>query len=382
MLPRHAAATIARLARGFPVLTITGPRQSGKTTLVRDCFPDLAYVSLEDPEQRLFASEDPRRFLSKYHQGAIFDEAQNVPELFSYLQTVVDLNRPKGNFVLTGSQNLTLSATVSQSLAGRTAVIELLPMSLAELRESAATPASLDELLFTGLYPRIYADDVAPEDWYPSYVVTYLERDMRQLSAIQDLNAFQRFFRLCAARTGQLLNLSSLAQDCGVAHGTAQHWLSILEASYLVFRLTPHFENFGKRLIKSPKLYFYDTGLAASLIGIQSPEQMAIRPERPALFETLVVGEFLKRSLNAGRRPNIHFWRDNIGTEVDLLVEQGGLLFPAEIKSGATMQTDFLRSLHKWVGYAGARAGAPALIYGGDESYERQGVQVISWRNL
>lgn len=382
MIPRHAAATIDRLKRGFPVLTITGPRQSGKTTLVRACFPEVPYVSLEDPEQRLFAAEDPRGFLAKYRQGAIFDEAQNVPELFSYLQTVVDLQRPAGNFVLTGSQNLTLSATVSQSLAGRTAVLELLPLSLAELRESGASPASLDEVLFTGLYPRLHTDNVSPDDWYTSYMVTYLERDMRQLSAIQDLNSFQRFFRLCAARTGQLLNLSSLAQDCGVAHGTAQHWLSILEASYLVFRLTPHFENFGKRLIKSPKLYFYDTGLAASLIGIQSPAQMTIRPERPALFETLVVGEFLKRALNAGRRPNLHFWRDNIGTEVDLLVEEGGLLFPAEIKSGATMQIEFLRSLHKWVAYAGARAGGPALVYGGDESFERQGVQIISWRSL
>jgi predicted AAA+ superfamily ATPase len=255
-------------------------------------------------------------------------------------------------------------------------------MSVAELREAGVAPRSLDELLFKGLYPRIHAGNVAAEDWYPSYVVTYLERDMRQLSAIQDLNAFQRFFRLCAARTGQLLNLSSMAQDCGIAHGTAQHWLSILEASYLVFRLTPHFENFGKRLIKSPKLYFYDTGLAANLIGVQNPAQMAIRPERPALFETLVVGEFLKRALNAGRRPNLYFWRDNIGTEVDLLVEEGGLLFPAEIKSGATMQPEFLRSLHKWSAYTGERAGVPALIYGGDESYERQGVQVISWRNL
>jgi predicted AAA+ superfamily ATPase len=314
--------------------------------------------------------------------GAIFDEAQNVPELFSYLQIVVDLQRPAGNFVLTGSQNLTLSATVSQSLAGRTAVLELLPLSLAELRESGASQTSLDDVLFTGLYPRLHTDNISPNDWYTSYMVTYLERDMRQLSAIQDLNSFQRFFRLCAARTGQLLNLSSLAQDCGVAHGTAQHWLSILEASYLVFRLAPHFENFGKRLIKSPKLYFYDTGLAASLIGIQSPAQMMIRPERPALFETLVVGEFLKRALHAGRRPNLHFWRDNIGTEVDLLVEEGGLLFPAEIKSGATMQIEFLRSLHKWVTYAGSRAGVPALVYGGDESFERQGVHIISWRSL
>jgi predicted AAA+ superfamily ATPase len=382
MIPRHAAQTLARLAKSFPVLTVTGPRQSGKTTLVRASFPGLPYVSLEDPEQRLFAAQDPRRFLARYRDGAIFDEAQNVPDLFSYLQTKVDLDRPRGRFVLTGSQNLALSARVSQSLAGRTAVMELLPLSLAELREVRLTPATLDDVLFKGLYPRLHADAVSAGDWYSAYVMTYLERDMRQLSAIQDLNTFQRFFKLCAARTGQLLNLSSMAQDCGIAHGTAQSWLGVLEASYLAFRLTPHFENFGKRLVKSPKLYFYDTGLAANLLGIRNPEQLSIRPERPALFETLIVNEFMKRALNAGRRPGLFFWRDNLGTEVDLLIEEGTQLFAAEIKSGSTFQPEFLRSLTKWMAYAGRRAGRPALIYGGDDSYEREAANVISWRSL
>lgn len=382
MLPRQAQATLRKLADGYPVLLVTGPRQSGKTTLTRATFAAKRYVSLETPEERRFATEDPKGFLDRFPDGAIIDEAQHCPDLFSYIQTRVDLAERPGEFVLTGSQNVGLVARVTQSLAGRVARVELLPLARRELAAGEAVPSNLDELLFCGSYPALYARAVEPLDWYSNYVATYLERDVRQLANVHDLMVFQRFLRLCAARTGQLLNLSSLASDCGVAQGTARAWLSVLQASYLAFLLPPHHENFGKRLIKSPKLYFHDTGLAANLIGIQAPDHLAIRPERPALFETFVVNEFLKRRYNQGLPSNLHFWRDNIGTEVDLVLEEGAQLFPAEIKSGRTISDDFFAGLRKWGKYAGKRSGAPALVYGGDESYMRSGVHVISWRDL
>lgn len=381
MIARAAHTLLNSLAKRFPILMLTGPRQSGKTTLARHAFPRHAYVSLEDPDQRLIATQDPRGFLKRYEAGAIIDEAQHAPDLFSYLQTMVDATPTAGRFILTGSQNLSLTGSTSQSLAGRAAIVQLLPLSLAELRTSAFRPVSLDVLMFHGGYPAIHANQMDAAHWFSSYVATYLERDVRQLSSIQDLNIFQRFTRLCATRTGQILNLSAVASDCGVAFGTARAWLSILESSYLVFTLKPHFSNFGKRLVKAPKLYFHDTGLAAHLMGIENPDHLSVRPERPALFETLVVNEFLKRRFNQGLRSNLYYWRDNIGTEVDLILEEGAQLFPAEIKSGGTFQPESLRALQKWRGYAG-ESGTPALIYGGDDSFEFQGTQIISWRSL
>lgn len=382
MIPRQAATTLARLAHGYPVLVLTGPRQAGKTTLARAAFAGKRYVSLESPDERQFAAEDPRGFLARFPDGGIIDEAQHCPSLFSYLQTLVDLDGRMGLFVLTGSQNFGLLAEITQSLAGRAGVVQLLPFGLAELSAAGIAPAMLDELLLRGLYPPLYDRPLETDSWYASYVMTYLERDVRQLANVHDLNLFQRFLRLCAARSGQLLNLSNLALETGVSANTARNWLSILEASYLIHLLPPHHRNLGKRVVKTPKLYFFDSGLAAALMGIRTTEQMALHPQRGSLFETFVVAEFLKRRFNAGLSSNLYFWRDNSGTEVDLLVEEGAALHPVEIKSGQTYTPDMAAALNKWRRYAGECAGPPRIVYGGGESFQRSGVRVRSWREL
>jgi predicted AAA+ superfamily ATPase len=382
MVPRTAAQTLTRLASGFPVAVVTGPRQSGKTTLARTTFPDLRYVSLEDPNERAFAHDDPIGFLDRFSDGVILDEVQHCPDLLSYLQTRVDRNQAMGRYVLTGSQNFSLMSRIAQSLAGRAGVLQLLPFSLTELRSARALPGSLDEVLYRGLYPPVNVRDVDVATWYASYVATYLERDLRQVAAIQDLAVFQRFVRLCAARTGQLLNLSSLANDCGIAQGTARSWLGVLQASYIAFLLPPHHRNFGKRLVKTPKLYFHDTGLAAALLNVQGTDHMAIHPARGALFETLVINEFLKARFHRALNSNLFFWRDNVGNEVDLLREQGSSLEGVEIKSGQTLQDEHFAGLRRWVALAGHSAGPASLIYGGSDSYTRGGLRVISWREL
>lgn len=382
MIPRSAITTLDRLARGFRVLIITGPRQSGKTTLSRAAFPDKPYVSLEASNERIFAATDPKDFLARFPDGAILDEVQHVPELLSHIQTLVDEDRRPGRFVLTGSQNFGLISRITQSLAGRAAVLHLLPLSRYELSRAGIEPANLDELLFKGLYPALYDQPVTPTDWHASYVTTYLERDVRQIANVHDLLQFQRFIGLCAARTGQLLNLASLASDCGIAQGSARSWLGVLQASYIVFLLPPHHENLGKRLIKTPKLYFHDTGLAAFLMGVQDARHMSIHASRPALFETFIVGEFLKHRFNAGLPSNLFFWRDNIGTEVDVLVEDGSGLFPIEIKSGSTVSEDFFTGLRRYLKYAGHRATGAGLVYGGEDSYTRSGFTVRSWKNV
>ena len=381
MIPRVLTSTIQRLAKGFPVLVLTGPRQSGKTTLVRDTFPDKPYVSLENPDTRLFACEDPRGFLARYLDGAVFDEVQRAPELLSYIQGIVDEQRTPGRYILTGSQNFALSRHVTQSLAGRAGIAQLLPLSGSELVAEGLLASGLDHWLFTGGYPALRSTSVTPSDWFASYVATYLERDVRDLTSVRDLITFQRFLRLCAARTGQLLNLSSLATDCGVAQSTATAWLSILEASYIVFRLTPHFANFGKRLIKSPKLYFHDTGLAAFLLGIQTPEQLATHSVRGALFETMVVAEYLRARWNRGNVANIYFWRDSTGNEIDLLLDEAGLLRPVEIKSGQTVASDMFRALKKWQIISGSTVELN-LVFGGEGAYIRSGVHVTGWREM
>ncbi len=381
MIPRHAAPRLLRLLQGFPVVTVTGPRQSGKTTLVRQLMPDRPYVSLESPAAREFARSRPAEFLHQYPDGAVIDEAQHAPELFSEMQGVVDAAGRMGLFVLTGSQNLSLLSRITQSLAGRTALVELMPLSVAELRGAGLLPQDYAGLLTKGFFPAVYARDLDPFEWLQSYLVTYAERDARQLAAVQDLGAFQRFLRLVAARTGQLLNMQSLASDVGISDKTVKHWLSILETCYLIHYVRPHFANFGKRLVKMPKLYMTDVGLAAALVGIQNESQMQAHPLRGPLFETLVVNEFLKNRRNAGLRDPLYFWRDNIGTEVDLIIERGHEIAAVEIKSGPTVASDAFRNLHKWRAYATERgefsAVYPGLVYGGSERFTREGVDVL-----
>ena len=386
MIARQAAPRILRLLQGFPVVTVTGPRQSGKTTLVRALLPDRPYVTLEASAQREFARRQPADFLRQFPQGAIIDEAQNAPELFSEIQVVVDASGQMGQFVLTGSQNLSLLARVTQSLAGRTALVELLPLSITELRAAGLLEDTYAAHLVKGFFPPVYARPLEPHEWLQSYLVTYAERDARQLSAIQDLGAFQRFLKLTAARSGQLLNMQSLGNDAGIADKTVKHWLSILETCYLIHYVRPHIAKFGKRLVKMPKLYMTDVGLAAALLGIQSAEQMQVHPLRGALFETLVVNEFLKTRCNLGLREPLYFWRDNIGTEVDVIMERGREIAAVEIKSGSSVASDAFGNLKKWQKYATDRGSFtaiyPGLVYGGETRFTREGVDVMPWAGL
>lgn len=382
MFDRTLSLTLNRLAQSFPVVAVTGPRQSGKTTLVRRVFSDKPYVSLEDPAERAFALEDPRGFLARFAAGAIFDEAQRWPDLFSYLQGMVDADRSPGRFILTGSQQFGLLSGVTQSLAGRVGMTRLLPLALGELPTGDVESLGLDGLMLRGLYPALHAQPVMPEDWFASYVATYVERDVRQVLNVQDLSAFQRFLRLCAGRTGQLLNLSALAGEAGIAQSTARAWMSVLEASDLVYLLPPYHRNFGKRVVKSPKLYFVDVGLACWLLGIRSVDVLNLHPLRGALFETWVVGEFLKARLNAGQPPDLYFWRNNNGLEADIVFEVAGCLQTVEIKSGQTVTPDYIRAGQKAARFADGEALLPWLIYAGKESYERSGVRVMGWQAL
>jgi hypothetical protein len=382
MISRHATATLQTLAKGYPVLAITGPRQSGKTTLARSTFPGKPYVSLEDLDTRAFAQEDPRGFLARFSDGAILDEAQRCPALFSYLQTRVDTDKRMGAFVLTGSQQFGLLSNITQTLAGRVGLVQLLPFSLLELQQAKLLPGSLDELLWRGLYPPLYDRELAPAQWFSNYVTNYVERDVRQIIEVQNLSLFQRFLKMCAARCGQLLNLSALANDCGVTHKTITAWLSVLEAGYVVFLLQPHHQNFGKRLVKTPKLYFHDTGLAAYLMGIADAQHLSIHSARGALFENWVISELLKNRFNQGLTANLYFWRNNTGEEVDVLIEHGDKLTPVEVKSGKTFNAEFLSGLNKWARYAGDAALPAHLVYGGDDSMQRSDVAVHGWQDV
>jgi predicted AAA+ superfamily ATPase len=382
LIPRQAAPVLERLARGYPLVAVTGPRQSGKTTLVREVFRDKPYVSLEDLDEREFAESDPRGFLERFTDGAVLDEVQRCPPLFSFLQTRVDEDRRPGLFVLTGSQQFGLLSSVTQTLAGRIAVVPLLPFSLGELQAVDQAPATLEALLFQGLYPPIYDRGLDAAIWYKNYVLTYVERDVRQMVNVRDLSTFQRFVRMCAARTAQLLNLSGLAVDCGITHNTAASWLSVLEASFILHLVQPYHGNFGKRLVKTPKLFFYDPGLAAWLLGIQDAEQLAVHPQRGALFESWVVAELLKARFAHGMASNLFFWRDRTGHEVDLLIEQGAALTPVEIKSGRTVASDFFKGIDDWRRISGQAETAAWLVYGGEREQSRARVHVLPWRSI
>lgn len=387
LVPRAARSLLDEVRTGYPVVNLTGPRQSGKTTLAQLAFADKPYVSLETPDDREFAHNDPRGFLARFPAGAIIDEVQHVPALLSWIQTEVDARQQMGRYVLTGSQNLSLMAHIGQSLAGRSALIQLLPLSLAELGAAgrlSTDEQALDATLLRGGYPSLYARPVAPARWYADYVMSYLERDVRQITQVHDLSAFQRFLKLCAGRTGQLLNLASLAVETGIAQSTARAWLSVLQASYVVFLLPPHHRNLGKRVVKTPKLYFIDTGLAASLLGITEPAQLAPHPLRGALFETLVVSEFLKARFNAGWPSNLYFWRDNVGLEVDLLLETPEALLPVEIKSTATVRGELFAGLRKWCAVAAAAGDAvdtPRLVCAAPDNHHREGIAVRRWQD-
>lgn len=382
MIPRLAQKTLRTLAKEFKIVGVVGPRQSGKTTLVRFTFPEMPYVNLEDPDRRAFAQEDPRGFLNGYQDGAVFDEIQRCPDLFPYLQGIVDETGRVGHFILTGSQHFGLMEQVSQSLAGRVGFLELLPFSFMELEAERLVPESFDQLLFSGAYPPIFDPGAAPERWYNAYISTYLERDVRQIVNIRDLSAFQRFLKLCAANVGQLLNTSRIGADCGVNHSTVRTWLNVLEVSGIVCLLRPHFKNFRRRLVKTPKIYFTDTGLCARLLGIESYAHVSSHPLRGALFENWVIVEALKMRLNQGKESNLYFWRNHIGQEIDLIADHGAKLMPVEIKSGQTIARDWLKKLDAWMDLAGSASEPAWLVYGGEESYLRSGIHVLSWRLL
>ena len=380
MIERQIAPHLVELFRQYPFVTVTGPRQSGKTTLCRATFPDLAYVDLDAPDERDFATSDPRRFLGRFGGGAILDEVQRVPELLSYLKVLGDEDGGNSLFVLTGSQQFGLSEAIGQSLAGRTALLRLLPFSMDERRRAGASGA-VDDILYSGFYPRIHDRKLEPRQALGDYFETYVERDVRRVGEIHNLSAFRRFVRLCAGRVGQLANLTSLGADAGVSRATARNWLTLLEASYIVFQLRPFFSNIRKRLIKSPKLYFYDVGLAAYLIGIEHAGQVATHPLRGALFENAVVAEALKHRFNRGRRSNLSFFRDSRGLECDLLYENGDGIAAIEIKSGTTIASDYFSALRR-VASILPRVTRRIVVYGGDDRQERSDAEVLPLRHL
>jgi hypothetical protein len=380
LIPRRLEPRLVQLAGQFPVVCLVGPRQSGKTTLARHVFPRKAYVSLEDLDEREHAREDPRGFLARFADGAVLDEVQRVPELFSYLQTLVDADRVPGRWVLTGSQNFLLMERVSQSLAGRAAPLHLLPLSMAELRAGGADAGRWQERLFQGFYPAVHGHGLDPADYYRAYVATYVERDVRELTRVGDLEAFSRFVRLCAGRSGQLVNHSGLAADAGVSQPTAKQWLSILQTSGLVALLRPHYENFSKRLIKTPKLYWLDSGLLCHLLRVTGPGELDTLPEKGALFESFVVAELFKAFAHRGLEPDVFFWRDSTGREVDAVAERGRRRLPLEVKASMTVQKGFFKHLDFWRELDTLdRSGGGALVYAGARRMTRRGHEVVPW---
>lgn len=381
-IPREISGCIRETMKMYPVVTLTGPRQSGKSTLLKHLFPEFAYVSMEDPDIRAIVLNDPRRFLETYSENVIIDEAQKTPEIFSYLQTHVDKTDKTGMYILSGSHNFLLLQNLSQSLAGRTAVLNLLPLTRKELNASNLLDSDIDCQIHKGFYPRIYNKNIPPERYYSDYVQTYVERDVRDVLRVADLNKFIRFLRLIACRIGQLINLTSLATEAGMATSTVENWLSVLEASFICYRLEPYFNNFNKRITKSPKLYFYDTGLASYLIGLNTAEEVGTSYLRGQLFENLVINQFLKDCLNRGKRPELSFWRDSQGNEVDLLVGTGENIQAYEIKSGATFSSTYFKGLKYWSKISGTSTDRLNVIYTGETTLETTEGKLLSFPHL
>lgn len=379
MITRDLTDRLRAAAKSFPAVTVTGPRQSGKSTLCQAVFLKHDYANLEAPDVRAFAMEDPRGFLAQYENGAILDEVQRCPELPSYLQGLIDKDPAPGKWILTGSQNLVLLESVSQSLAGRTSVLHLLPLARSEVRRFKGYPKDLDEALLAGGYPRIFDQKLSPADWLGSYVGTYLERDVRTIKNVGDLVAFQRFTELCAGRTAQLLNLSALAADAGISQPTAKAWLSVLETSFIVFRLPSLHANIRKRLVKMPKLHFYDTGLACWLLGIRNADQLARHPLRGSIFETWVVSEVLKHRTNQGERGGVFFYRDQHGTEADLVVDGGTQRLLVEAKGGQTATKEMLSTARRIQAALGDLPCQAVVAYGGQSRQTRHDVLLLPW---
>jgi len=381
MINRELTGKLTQLLALYPIVSLTGPRQSGKTTLVKYVFKSLPYVSLENPDDRSLALNDPKKFLANYPDGAIFDEVQRVPELFSYLQGIVD-NNQDAKFVLSGSQNFLLSEQIGQTLAGRVGILKLLPLSMLELDKAKLLSGTFEEVAFHGFYPRMFDKKIKSEDFYPYYLQTYVERDVRQLSQIGDLHTFEIFLKLCAGRVGQLLNLSGLSNDCGISVNTVKSWLNILETSYITFRLYPHYKNFNKRLVKMPKLYFYDTGLLSYLLGIKHASQVQLHFAKGAIFENLVIAEFIKQTYHAGRESAIYFWRSHKGKEIDLIIENAGKLTPVEIKSGVTRSVNYFENLMYWNKLSKNDPQKSYVVYAGDSDQLTKEGNLISWMSF
>jgi predicted AAA+ superfamily ATPase len=382
MIRRLIAKNLTRLASQYPVITITGPRQSGKTTLCKALFPKYGYANLEALDTRQLAITDPRGFLAKYTDGVILDEVQRAPELTSYIQELVDAKEESGKFILTGSQQFEILNTINQSLAGRSAILKLMPLAYEELYSQQEMAQSIEEILYTGFYPRIHSQHLNPTEALSFYLNTYVERDIRQLINIKDLLAFEKFMRICATQIGQLVNYSQIANDVGVAQNTIKSWLSILQASYIIFILPPHFSNFRKRMTKSAKLYFYDVGLASYLLGIENPGHVASHPLKGQLFENFIISEFLKNRYNNIKEKNLYFYRDHIGNEVDLILDYGNKLISVEIKSGKTVNNDYFKGLKFYQSLASKLNASSYVVYGGDTSYLTHEIPVYSYKNF
>src|SRR6056297_2969734 len=379
MIDREIEQEIQTLRHEFPIIAILGPRQSGKTTLSKKIFPEYEYVSLEDIDNREFAQNDPRGFLSRFDTNIIFDEIQRVPHLMSYLQTHADQQSENGKLVITASHNFLLMEQISQSLAGRVGITTLLPFTTSELKPRGL---SLNELLYSGMYPRIYDQHIRPETFYKNYISTYIEKDVRQIKRITDLDAFMNFIRILAGRTGQELNLSSISEDCGISHNTVKEWISVLEASFIIYRIRPYHKNYNKRIVKNPKIYFTDTGLVCNLLGIRKTDEIDYHFLKGNIFETFVVNEFIKYNFNYGEKLQLYYWRDNHQKEMDLIVDIGTQNYGVEIKSGKTLQEKYFDGLAYWAKLSGTRPSSLFLIYGGQENLVRNQMNVVSWKDI